>query len=188
VPSTPAAEIRQDDKQRRQFQIFFYQLAVLPCLAVLGFRCCFTCSLLLLGMLLRPHPHPYYSDALFQPAGCWLGTKTRSFSRGDNLKWELARSIIRIADAIAGRTIIGLCKPALTSPASCGNATVHPSWAQMVARFVELSPRGLIPKWMFSVSRPTSPLSFYRVLEALRDLLWLRNDFKNQCITYASAY
>lgn len=114
MPSTPAAEIRQDDKQRRQFQIFFHQLAVLPCLAVLGFRCCFTCSLLLLGMLLRPHPHPYYSDALFQPAGCWLGTKTRSFSRGDNLKWELARSIIRIDDAIAGRTIIGLCKPALS--------------------------------------------------------------------------
>lgn len=40
--------------------------------------------------------------------------KKGSRSKGDNLKWELARSVIRIANEIAQRTIIGLCKPALS--------------------------------------------------------------------------
>lgn len=78
-------------------------------------------------------------------------------------RWELARSVIRI---VIAPIIIGLCKPALSVVISPDCSPVHVlhwrwratatnwnTWAQMVARFVRLPPRQLIPKWMFSVSR-----------------------------------
>lgn len=45
------------------------------------------------------------------------------------------------------------CWPWLAVAMLTYSAACWDTWAQMVARFVRLPPRQLIPKWMFSVSR-----------------------------------